>query len=154
MSGAAQNRNAPNQRRRALARRLALQALYQWQMTGDDWEVVLHQFEENKEYPRVDAEYFAELVEHGVSSHDEMLEVVAEYFDRPLAQLDPVERAVLVLGVYELKNRIDIPYRVVLNEAVDLAKKFGAADSHKYVNAILDKAAASLRKVEVQAARR
>ena len=151
---AAARKQGKETRARSLARRLAMQAIYQWQISADDWEVILHQFEENQDYSRVDGEYFRELLEQVITQEKELLAVIEEYFDRPLAQLDPVERAVLLVGVFELKHRIEVPYRVVLNESVDLARKFGAAESHKFINAILDKAAASLRKLEVKAAGR
>ncbi len=154
MSADAANAPAASPRRRSQARRLATQALYQWQLTGDSGEDIVQQFVQQDDFGKADAEYFDELVKQAISNESELIEVVAKHFDRPLAQLDPVERAVLLIGVYELKFRIDIPYRVVLNEAVEQARRFGAAESHKYINAILDKAAANLRSTEVGAARR
>jgi N utilization substance protein B len=95
--------------------------------------------------------FFEELLSDICNTQDALEEIVAGIIDRPLEQLDPVELGILLIGVYELESRIDIPYRVVINEGVNLAKRFGAMDGHKYINACLDAAAQSLRKVEVEA---
>ena len=135
-------------RARSLSRRLALQALYQWQMTGQSSAEVLNQFAQDEGYPEIDAEYFIELL-RGVTGQAETLDAtLGELIDRPVAQLDPIEHAVLLIGVYELQQRLDTPYRVVINEGVELAKKFGATDGHKFVNAVLDRAARNLRAAE------
>ncbi|HEX7046884.1 MAG TPA: transcription antitermination factor NusB [Gammaproteobacteria bacterium] len=141
-------------RRRSNARRLAMQALYQHQISDDHWKLLRAQFHENPEFGRVDPEYFDELLEHCVEREDEFFAVLAPNFDRPMEQIDPVERAILLIGCYELTERPDIPYRVVINEGVELAKRFGAAEGHRYVNAILDRTASELRKVEMSARRR
>ncbi|HEX6929476.1 MAG TPA: transcription antitermination factor NusB [Gammaproteobacteria bacterium] len=140
-------------RRRSHARRLAMQALYQHQIGDDHWQALRAQFHDDPEFGRVDPEYFDELLEHCVSREDELAAVLAPNFDRPAEQIDPVERAILLIGCYELKERLDIPYRVVINEGVELAKRFGAEEGHRYVNAILDRTAGELRKVEVAARR-
>jgi N utilization substance protein B len=135
-------------RARSLARRLVLQALYQWQMTAQGSAELLNQFAEDEGYPDVDAEYFVELL-RGVTGQAESLDAtIGELIDRPVAQLDPIEHAVLLIGVWELQQRLETPYRVVINEGVELAKKFGATDGHKFVNAVLDRAARNLRAAE------
>lgn len=141
-------------RRRSNARRLAMQALYQHQISDDHWKTLRAQFHENPEFGRVDPEYFDELLEQCVEREEEFFAVLAPNFDRPAEQIDPVERAILLIGCYELTERLDIPYRVAINEGVELAKRFGAEESHRYVNAILDRTAAVLRKVEMAARRR
>ncbi|HZX28415.1 MAG TPA: transcription antitermination factor NusB [Telluria sp.] len=138
-------------RARSLSRRLALQALYQWQLTGQSGVELLDQYASDEGYPQVDADYFAGIL-RGVTGAGESLDAtLGALIDRPVAQLDPIEHAVLLIGAYELKNNLDIPYRVVINEAVELTKSFGGIDGHKYVNGVLDKLAARLRATEVQA---
>lgn len=145
------NRNV--NRARSNARRLAMQALYQHQIGDDHWKTLRAQFHQDTEFNRVDPEYFDELLEHCVEREQEFSELLQPHFDRPADQIDPVERAILLIGCYELKERLDIPYRVVINEGVEIAKRFGASDAHRYVNAILDRTAGELRKVEVAARR-
>jgi N utilization substance protein B len=141
-------------RARSLSRRLALQALYQWQLTGHSSAELLNQFTTDAGYPEVDADYFAVLV-RGVTGARETLDTsLGELIDRPVNQLDPIEHAVLLIGLYELGQQLETPYRVVINEGVELAKKFGATDGHKFVNAVLDRAARSLRAAEHAAAAR
>ena len=140
-------------RARSLARQRALQALYQWQMTGQDLSDIDKQFMEEQEMKKVEIKYFQELL-HQIPKHlNELDGLSGEVLDRGIEQVDPVERAILRIGTYELKNRIDIPYRVVINEAVELAKVFGAEQGHKYINSILDKVAQKIRATEVKAAR-
>ncbi len=136
---------------RTRARELLLQALYQKQIAGHDSAELLLQFREQTAYKRVDQEFFeAALLEICASQAD--LEVLIEpIIDRPLEQLDPVEMGVMLIGVFELQTRPDVPFRVVINEGVNLAKRFGSLDGHKYINACLDNAAQSLRSSEVQA---
>jgi N utilization substance protein B len=136
---------------RTRARELLLQALYQQQIAGHDSKELLQQFREQTAYERVDQEFFdAALTEicETQATLDNSIEAVV---DRPMEQLDPVEKGVLLIGVFELQTRPDVPYRVVINEGVNLAKRFGALDGHKYINACLDKAAQQLRSAEVQA---
>lgn len=138
---------------RSRARRRALQALYQWQMAGQDLADIDRQFAEEMDMKEVDLELFRELL-YGVPKQCDALDArVQPYLDRPLNQLDPVERAILRLGAYELAERLDVPVRVVINEHVELAKLFGAEQSHKYVNGVLDKVARALplRSAEIQA---
>ena len=130
---------------RSRARELAVQALYQAQITGHDKAELFAQFRERPEYERVDQAYFAEAVAGVLDGLEALEQAAAEYADRPLARLDPVEKGILLLGFYELQERPEVPFRVVINEAVNLARRFGATEAHKYVNAVLDRAAARLR---------
>lgn len=130
---------------RSVARKLALQALYRWQLNEGPWQDLLQEFQDAEDMPRADREYFRELVE-GVWRAREALDAeLSTWVDRGIALLDPIEHAILLIGVYELRHRQDVPYRVAINEAVTLAKRFGATDGHKYVNAVLDRAARALR---------
>jgi N utilization substance protein B len=193
---------------RTLARRCAVQAIYQWQLSDTDLSAIEAQFltelkeakvllrrykngyaltdqeqnlleeslekycrqreteEQRPEHPTLDdlienccvpdvnARYFKELL-HGVPGHLNAIDAaVSEFADRPVAEIDPVERAILRISVYELLYRLEIPYRVVLNEGIDLAKHFGAAESHKYINGILDRVARKHRAAEIQAGRK
>jgi N utilization substance protein B len=136
---------------RTRARELLLQALYQKQIAGHDCPELLSQFRAQVAYERVDQEFFEEVLRAICSTQAELEKSIDTLIDRPLDQLDPVELGILLIGVYELQSRIDIPYRVVINECVNLARRFGAIDGHKYINACLDAAAQSLREVEVKA---
>jgi N utilization substance protein B len=130
---------------RSVARKLALQALYRWQLNDAPWQDLVQEFGEAEDMPRADREYFRELVE-GVWGAREALDTrLAEMMDRPPEQLDPVEHAALLIGLYELTSRPEVPYRVSINEAVGLTKRFGGTDGHKFVNAVLDRAARALR---------
>jgi transcription antitermination protein NusB len=141
-------KGARGTRARSVARKLAMQALYQWQLTQQSAAEIRKQFLESEDSAGVDREHFEELVSKTIAQHDELEATLAPFIDRPLDQLDPVETAILLIGLYELRERVDIPYRVVINEAVDLCKRFGATDAHKYVNAVLDRAARELRAAE------
>ena len=136
---------------RTRARELILQALYQKQIAGHSTDELVSQFHEQVAYARVDQEFFDELLPAISDGQDDIEKKINELIDRPLEQLDPVELGILLIGVYELQSRVDIPYRVVINECVNLAKRFGALDGHKYINACLDSAAQSLREIEIQA---
>ena len=133
---------------RARARRYAMQALYQWDLSGTDLPLIRRQFLENEDFSKADTKYFIELLSELPRQVDVVDSTVADYIDRPIEQLDPVERAVLRLATYELLYRPDIPYRVCINEAVQLTRKFGAEQGHAYVNGVLDKAAHKLRAAE------
>ena len=133
---------------RRRARELALQALYQMQIADHDIRELLRQFRERPEYERVDQDYFNELLPAVCADVEQTKTRIADFADRPLLQIDPVELGVLLIGVYELASRPDVPYRAVINEGVDLARRFGAEDGHKYVNAVLDRAARELRPAE------
>lgn len=133
---------------RTRARELLVQALYQKQIAGHECAELLEQFHEQAAYERVDKEFFDESLPIICESQESLEKKIDKLIDRPLNQLDPVELSVLLIGVYELESRIDVPYRVVINEGVNLAKRFGALDGHKYINACLDAAAQSLRSTE------
>jgi N utilization substance protein B len=133
---------------RSRARDLLVQALYQMQISGHDWEELQKQFRERRDYENVDREYFDESLAEILRNLAALEQSVADLADRPLVQLDPVERGILLLGIHELESRAEIPYRVVINEAVNLARRFGAVDGHKYVNAVLDRAALRIRPTE------
>ncbi len=136
---------------RTRSRELVLQALYQKQIAGHECSELLSQFREQTAYARVDQDFFEEMLTSICKSETDLNASIAEVADRPLEQLDPVERAVLLIGVFELRERTDIPFRVVINEGVNLAKRFGAIDGHKYINACLDNAAQSFRQIEIGA---
>jgi N utilization substance protein B len=144
-------RKAKSAGARTRARELMVQALYQKQIAGHSTSELISQFHEQVAYERVDQPYFDEQFPAISNSQDELEKKVDELIDRPLKQLDPVELAILLIGVYELESRIDIPYRVVINECVNLTKRFGSIEGHKYINACLDKAAKSFREIEIQA---
>ena len=135
---------------RTRARELVLQALYQKQIAGHDCDELVAQFHEQAAYQRVDQVFFDETLKAICKSQADLEASIAGLIDRPLKQLDPVELGILLIGVFELQSRIDIPYKVVINEGVNLARRFGATDGHKYVNACLDNAAQSLRQVEIK----
>ena len=135
---------------RTRARELMLQALYQKQIAGHDCRELISQFREQAAYSRVDQAFFDETFSEVCKSQADLESTIGELIDRPLDQLDPVELGILLIGVFELRERIDVPYRVVINEGVNLAKRFGAHDGHKYINACLDNAAQSLREIEIK----
>jgi N utilization substance protein B len=135
---------------RTRARELVLQALYQKQLAGHDLAELLRQFHEQAAYERVDQEFFDETLAQIFRSEEELQKTIDQCVDRPREFLDPVEYGILLIGVHELSERIDVPYRVVINEGVNLAKRFGALDGHKYINACLDRAAQDLRQVEIK----
>lgn len=141
---------ARGSRARSIARKLAMQALYQWQLTQQPADEIKQQHLEDEESAGVDEEHFSELLTECIGQQAAITGALAPYIDRPLEQLDPVESAILMIGMYELRDRLDIPYRVVINEAVDLCKRFGATDAHKYINAVLDRAAKEIRAAERQ----
>lgn len=136
---------------RTRARRRALQAVYAWQLSGYPMRQVEQQFAHEQADESADLEYFQALIA-GVEQQAAQLDaLLGQVLDRPLAQVDPIERAVLRLAAWELANRIDVPYRVILNEALELAKRFGNEQGHAYVNGVLDQLAARLRQAEYRA---
>ena len=138
---------------RARARRRALQAIYAWQVAGGDARQVVAQFAHEQAREIADLEYFEDLVRGVVGRVAQLDDALVPYLDRDIAQVDPIERAALRIAAYELLHRPDVPYRVVINEAIDSTKRFGSEHGHTYVNGVLDKAAASLRSLEAQARR-
>lgn len=150
MSAANQHNPIGAQRRKA--RHYAMQALYQWRMAGAALNVIEAEFLDEYDFKNVDLDYFQALL-HEVPQHADVLDQqMLPLLDRSVDDLDPIEHTLLRMGLFELMHRIDVPYKVVINEAVALAKKFGATDGHKYINGVLDKAAQTLRKVEIEAA--
>lgn len=135
--------------RRSLARQYALQALYQWQMTAQDVRLIQDQFMEDEELAKADVELFVDLLHNIPANINRLDEAISKFITRPIAQIDPVERAVLRMGTYELIYYTHIPYKVIINEAVELAKMFGAEQGHRYVNGVLDRVAKSLRSSEI-----
>ena len=135
---------------RTRARELMVQALYQKQLADHSTSELMTQFHEQVAYERVDQAYFDEQFPAISNSQDELEKKIDALIDRPLEQLDPVELAILLIGVYELESRLDVPFRVVINECVNLAKRFGSIEGHKYINACLDAAAKTFREIEIQ----
>ncbi|MCO1333597.1 transcription antitermination factor NusB [Microbulbifer sp. OS29] len=136
---------------RRKARHYAMQALYQWQMAGASLNSIEAEFHADNDMSKTDVAYFRDIF-HGVAKNlDEVEGAYRSHLDRKVEDLDPVSRALLRMATYELKSRVDVPYKVVINEAVALAKKFGPTDAFKFINGILDKTAADLRSAEVAA---
>ena len=148
MSKQAHNTLAAERRK---ARHYGMQALYQWLMADASLNDIEAEFRADYDFAHVDLEYFQALL-HGVPGCVDELEAIFQpLLDRDIDDLDPIERTLLRMGTFELRERIDVPYKVVINEEVALAKKFGASESHKYINGVLDKAARELRKAETEA---
>jgi N utilization substance protein B len=147
VADASEKKSGVNQQR-SRSRRLAIQALYQWILNTSSANDLIAQFEQDNAMHEQGREYFRDIVSQSIAMKDDLDALIADQADRDIALLDPVEYAILLIGVYELKARIDVPYRVVINEAVRLSKKFGAQDGHKYVNAVLDGLSVVLRKAE------
>jgi transcription antitermination protein NusB len=139
---------------RKTAREFALQGLYAWLVGGAEVALIAANLAEDDNFKRADAEWFRQLL-YGVLKDEDLLSSrVTPYLDRPLAELSPVERAILLIGAYELVSCPDVPYRVVINEGLELAKKFGGTDGHKYINGVLDKLAQEVRAVEIENAKK
>jgi len=137
----------PSGRRRS--REFAVQALYQWQIAGQELPALLAQYREAEDFDKADATFFTALLQGAIAHADATRAAVAPHLDRPWAEMSPVERAVLLLAGFELAELADVPYRVVINEAIELAKSYGGTDGHKYINGVLDKLAASTRGAEI-----
>ena len=142
-----------NRTPRHRAREFALQGLYQWLLNNEPARTVATNIRGAHGFDKADVEFFAELLNGTIGTSVELRESIAPLIDRQLTELSPLEHAALLLGAYELQNHPEIPYRVVINEAVELAKSFGGIDGHKYVNGVLDKLASALRPEEVAAGR-
>lgn len=139
---------------RSRARRRALQALYAWQLNGRPVPQLIEEFRHEQDMEIADLSYFEDLLNGVVRRLVDIDAVLQQFLDREIEQVDPVERAALRIAGYELLERIDVPYRVIINEAIESTKRFGAEHGHSYVNGVLDKAAAEWRSAEVQAPRR
>ena len=138
--------NPKSQRRtRSGARDLLAQALYQWQLTGHGLDELLSQYAQRDEFKQIDTGYFKALLKDVLESNEELSALIQDYADRSLDQLDPMGRAILLIGLAELKLRPKVPTKVVINEAINLAKRYGATDGDRFVNALLDRAAGALR---------
>jgi len=142
---------AKSPRRRA--REFALQGLYQWRVGGNDEAAIEAHLRDSTGFDKADREFCVGLLRGVLAQHDVLQGQLATHLDRPFAELSPVEACVLLAGAYELANYRQTPYRVIINEAIELAKGFGGTDGHKYVNGVLDKLASTLRPVEVEAKR-
>ena len=136
---------------RKMARQALVQALYQWQMAEQTLQAIEQQFREEKINSKMDMDYFVELLHAIPAEKSDLDDLINPGIERDMQEINPVERAILRLATFELKERKDIPYRVVINEAVDLTKKYGAEQGHKFVNSVLDKLSKKLRAVEVAA---
>jgi transcription antitermination protein NusB len=146
-------KKAPAKSARRRSREHALQGIYQWLVTGDDVGVIDAHTREQEGFEKADRGHYDKLFNGAIEEAADLDAVLARHADRKTTELSPIEHAVLMIGAYELKNCIDIPYKVAINEAVELAKSFGGTDGHKYVNGVLDRAAIDLRPVEVKAVR-
>lgn len=143
-----QHKVSPSARRKA--RRFAMQALYQWHISSNNLTQIEAEFMVDNDMVKVDTEYFKDVL-HGVPRELSKLDAaITPYLDRDISDLTPIELTILRIGVYEFSHRIDVPYKVVINEGVELSKKFGASEGHKYVNGLLDKLAQKLRLEEVR----
>ena len=134
---------------RRKARHYGLQALYQWTLSGASPSDIVAEFRVDNDFRHTDGEYFSAVLKGVVNDVDGLESLFEPALDRTLDELDPIERNLLRLGTFELRDRIDVPYKVVISEAVALAKKFGATDSHRYINGVLDKVARELRQIEL-----
>ena len=149
----ATNKRPAQKSSRRRSREFALQGLYEWLLSGSEASVIEAHMREQDDFKKADAAHFDALLHGCVVEAADLDAVLARHVDRKTSELSPIEHGVLLIGTYELKHCVDIPYRVAINEAVELAKSFGGTDGHKYVNGVLDKAASELRPVEVQARR-
>lgn len=136
------------------ARELALQGVYQWLLSGNSMTTVQRHLEaETEDFDKVDRELFVSLLHGTLDNVDTLRAAFAPLLSRPTSELSPIEHAILLLGAHELRHNLDTPYRVVINEAIELAKSYGGTDGHRFINGVLDKLAANLRPEEVEAAR-
>ncbi|MBP7370956.1 MAG: transcription antitermination factor NusB [Arenimonas sp.] len=138
---------------RSRSRRRALQAVYAWQLSHTPVNLLLEQFSNEQDMEVADLDYFDALVRGVIANQPALDEALAMYVDRPMEQVDPIERAVLRLAAFELRDRLDVPYRVIINEAIEIAKRFGSDHGHTYVNGVLDQAAGQWRVAEINARR-
>ena len=143
-----------NRTPRHRAREFALQGLYQWLLNNEDAATVVNHIRAAHGFDKADGEHFAVLLYGTIKNSIALRATLAPLIDRTIAELSPIEHGVLLIGAFEMQNNLEIPYRVVINEAVELAKSFGGIDGHKYVNGVLDKLAPLLRADEVAAGRR
>lgn len=143
--------HTPTASQRHRAREAVIQALYQWELSGYPMPQVEAMFRADNDLKRADLQLFHHALSSIDHTHDQLVDALTPFLNRPFRELTPIERNVLLLGAFELIERIDIPFRVVISEAVALSKKFGATDAHKFVNGVLDQLATTTRAVEVKA---
>jgi N utilization substance protein B len=143
--------HSPAKSLRHRARELAMQGVYEWRLSGKNAKLIENGTRDEKSLGRYDTEFFGQLLNGAIAQHEALSAQIAPHLDRAVNELSPVEFSVLLLGAYELIHHPEVPYRVVINEAVELAKTFGGSDGHKFVNGVLDKLAAQVRATEVAA---
>ena len=142
---------APPKSARRRAREFTLQGLYQWRVGGNDGASIEAHMPEMEDFAKADREFFVGTLRGVMAQHEKLIEQVSVHIDRPFTELSPVEACILMLGSFEMANHAETPYRVIINEAIELTKAFGGTDGHKYVNGVLDKVAAEVRPAEVEA---
>ncbi len=143
-----------NRSPRRRSREFALQGLYEWLLNKDDASVVIEHIKQAHGFNKADTKHFVDLLSGTIAQYDALCTKIIPHIDRDLNELSPIEYAILLLGTFELVNCLEIPYRVVINEAIELTKSFGGIDSHKFVNGVLDKIATDTRRSEVKADRK
>ena len=146
-----QESNAPPRSARRRAREFVLQGLYQWRVGGADEAAIEAQIPEMEDFARADRDFFVATLRGVIGQQERLTALLATHIDRPFRELSPIEACVLLMGTCELANNPETPYRVIINEAIELTKSFGGTDGHKYVNGVLDKVAAAVRPAEVEA---
>ncbi len=146
----ANQKSAPPKSARRRSRELALQGVYQWRLTGAEASQIEKQIRDEKNLGNYDAKFFSTLLRGALAQHAALEAAITPYLDRELSELSPVEFSVLLLGAYELSSHPEVPYKVIINEAVELTKTFGGTEGHKFVNGVLDKLAAKVRALEVR----
>jgi N utilization substance protein B len=142
---------SPAKSLRHRSRELAMQGVYEWRLSGKSAKLIEKVTRDEKSLGRYDTEFFGQLLNGAIAEQETLSELIAPHLDRAVKELSPVEFSVLLLGAYELTHHPEVPYRVVINEAVELAKTFGGSDGHKFVNGVLDKLAAKVRATEIAA---
>jgi len=150
-SGQAQEPKAPPRSARRRAREFVLQGLYQWRVGGADEAAIEAQIPEMDDFARADNDFFIATLRGVIGQQDKLAALITTHIDRPFKELSPIEACVLLMGACELVQNPETPYRVIINEAIELTKAFGGTDGHKYVNGVLDKVAAEVRPAEVKA---
>ncbi len=128
--------------KRHWSRRFALQALYQWQIAQHSTEELLSQYLDDENWPKVDKDYFVELLSETINKNEQLIEELSRHSDTPIEQVDPIEKAILLFSTYELMHKPEVPVKVILSESVKLAKKFGSIEGYKFINGVLDKLSA------------
>lgn len=154
MSEASKNQKTPTKSPRRRARELALQGLYQWRLGSNDAAAIEAHLPDLEGYTKADREFCMGLVRGVMGGSDELIQALAPHLDRTFAELSPIEACILLMGAFELTRFPETPYRVIINEAIELAKTFGGSEGHRYVNGVLDKLAAIERALEVEAQKR